>query len=275
MADSQLSLSKALIAESFESEESKVGSLVSPSEEKYEFSSKESFSEFFESQSQESGEFEVTIKAQLAQPRFSFMASICGTNQEAEYIPLALHDLCLEIYLPAHPTARCISYLTSNMNQTFGAIVAYYPAYEFIERNQRNWFENEEDTPEKFSRREVEWARRLMEIFNDLEKTLERLLTDTEKVWKNSSSNELYFYALANDKRTIKLYQEMSHWTENMTQLNIEVMHKQRLGRVQNPPVNVSHAQSSNTAPKNPADHPLRRSGNAKFFSCESDEDYN
>lgn len=58
-----------------------------------------------------------------------------------------------------------------------------------------------------------------------------------------------------------------------MKQLNIEVMHKQRLGRVQNPPVHVSHPQSSNTAPKNPADHPLRRSRNAKSFSFKSDEE--
>lgn len=272
MADSQLSLSRALLAESFVSEESKVGSLVSPTVEKYEASQKQSFSEFSESQSQESEEFEVTIKAQLAQPRFSFMASICGTNQEAEYIPLALHDLCLEIYMPAHPTARCISYLTSNMNQTFGAIVAYYPAYEIVEKNQRKWFEIDEDTPQKFSKREVEWARRLMEIFNDLEKTLETLLTDTEKVWKNSSSNESYFSALVNDKRTVKISQEMSHWTKNLKQLNTEVMHKQP-GRVQNPPA-VSHAQSSNTK-KNPVDHPLRRSGNAKSISYESEEDYN
>lgn len=269
MAGPQLPLSRALIAESFESEESQAGSLVSPTEEEYEASQRQSFSEFSESKSQDSEEFEVTIKAQVAQPRFSFMASICGTNQEAEYSPLALHDLCLEIYMPAHPTARCISYLTSNMNKTSGAMVAYYPAYEIIEKNQRKWFENEEDTPEKFSQREVEWARRLMEIFNDLEKTLETLLIDTEKVWKNSSSNKKYFSTLAHDKRTVPLYQEMSHWSKNMEQLNIEVMHKQR-GRVQNPP--VSHAQSSKTNPEN---HPLRRSGNAKSLSYESDEDYN
>lgn len=73
---------------------------------------------------------------EIAQPRFNFVASICGTNQEAQYIPLALHDLDLEIYMPAYPSARCISHLTSNMNQTFGAIVAYYLAYEIIEKNQ-------------------------------------------------------------------------------------------------------------------------------------------
>ena len=269
MAGPQLPLSRALIAQSFESEESKVESLVSPTEEKYEGSQKQSFSEFSESKSQDSEEFEVTIKAQLAQPRFSFLASICGTNQEAEYTPLALHDLCLEIYEPDHPTARFISNLISNINQTFGAIAAHYPAYEIVEKNQRKWFENEEDTPEKFSQREVEWARRLMEIFNDLEKKLETLLTDTEKVWKSSPSNKLYFSALAYDKRTVPLYQEMSHWTKNMKQLNDEVMHKQQ-GRVQNPP--VSHVQSPNT---NPEDHPLRRSGNDKPFSYESDEDYN
>lgn len=266
MANTQLSLSRALNTESFESEESKVGSLVSPTEEKYEASQSQSFREFSESKSQDSEEFEVAIQAQVAQPRFSFMASICGTNQEAEYTPLVLHDLCLEIYMPAHPTARCISYLTSNMNQTFGAIIAYYPAYETVEKNQRRWFENEEDTPQKFSQREVEWARRLMEIFNGLGKTLEKLLMDTEKVWKNSSSNEIYFSTLANDKRTAPLYQEMSHWTKNMEQLNTEVMRKQQ-GRVQNPP--ISHAQSSTRE-----DHPLKRSGNAKSLSYESDEDY-
>lgn len=269
MADPRLSLSRALITESFESEESKVGSLVSPTEEKYEASQRQSFSEFSESKSEDSEEFEVTIKAQVTQPRFSFMASVCGTNQEAEYTPLALHDLCLEIYMPAHPIARCISYLTSNMNQTIGAMVAYYPAYEIVEKNQRKWFENEEDTPQKFSQREVEWARRLMEIFNDLEKTLETLLMDTENVWENSSSNDIYFSILANDKRTVPLYQEMSHWTKNMKQLNIEVMNKQQ-GRIQNPP--VSHAQSSKT---NPEDHPLKRSGNAQYLPYESDEDYN
>lgn len=269
MADPQLSLSRALIAESFESEESKVGSLVSPTDGKYGALQKQSCSEFSESKSQDSEEFEVTIKAQLAQPRFSFMASICGTNQEAEYTPLALHDLCLEIYEPDHPTARFISNLTSCINQTVGAIVAYYPAYEIVEKNQRKWFENEEDTPEKFSQREVEWARRLMEIFEGVGKELETLLTDAEKVWKNSSSNKLYFSALAYDKRAAPLYHEMSNWTRNMKQLNSEVMHKQQ-GRAQNPP--VRHARSPKT---NPEDHPLRRSGNAKSFSYESDEDYN
>lgn len=269
MTDPQLPLSRALVAESFESEESKVVSLVIPTEEEYAASQKQSFSEFSESKSQDSGEFEATIKAQLAQPRFSFMASICGTNQEAEYIPLALHDLCLEMYEPDHQIARFVSDLTSNINQTFGTITAHYPAYEVIEKSQRKWFENEEDTPEKFSQREVEWARRLMEIYKDLEKKLETLLTDAGKVWKNSSSNQLYFSALAYDKRTVPLYQEMSNWTKNMILLNNEVMNKQQV-RVQNP--SVGHAQSPQS---NSEDHPLRRSGNAKTFSYGSFEGYN
>lgn len=264
MADSQLPSSRGL-TESFESEESKVVSPVSPTGED---SPKQSFSGYSELSFQDSEKFEVTIKAQLAQPRFSFMTSICGTNQEAEYTPLALHDLCFEMYKPDHPIAKSVSNLTLNINQTFGAIAVHYPAYEIVEKNQRKWFEKEKDTPEKFSQREVEWARGLMENCNDLENKLEMLLKDVEKVWKNSSSNQLYFSALTSDKRTEPLYQEMSVWTRNMKQLDKEVMHKQ-LGRVQN--LSVSHAQSTKT---NSEDHSLRRSGNAKSFSSEGGEDY-
>lgn len=269
MADSQLSSSRALIAESFESEESRVASLVTPTKEKYEASPKQSFSEYSELSFKDSEEFEVTIKVQLVQPRFSFMTSICGTYQEAEYTPLALHDLCSEMYKEDHPIARIVSNLTSNINQTFCAIAVHYPAYEIVEKSQREWFEKEEDTPEKFSQREVQWARCLMKIFKDLEKTLETLLTDTEKVWKNSSLNQSYFSALASDKRTERLYEEMSIWAKNMEQLGIEVMHKQ-IGRVQNPP--VSHAQSLKI---NTEDHPLRRSAKPRYFSSEGSEDYN
>lgn len=247
-------------------------SLLSFTDEEYEtatVSQEQSFSEYFESCSGDGEEFEVTIEEQLTQPKFSFMASICGTNQEAEYTPLTLHDLCLEIYEPDHPIARFVSKLTSNINQTFGAIAVHYPAYEIVEKSQRKWFEKEEDTLEKFSQREVEWARRLMEIFKDLGNKLEALLMDTEKVWNNSSSNQPYFAALVSDKRTGPLNQEMSIWTKNMKQLDEEVMRKQQ-GRVQNPP--VSHAQS----PKAHSEvHPLRRSGYAKTFSYEHGEDYN
>lgn len=155
MSDPQLSLSRTLNAESSQSEESKFVLLVSPTEEEYEASQKQSFSEYSKSKSQDSEELEMTIKVQLAQPRFSFMASICGTNQEAEYTPLVLHDLFLEMYEPDHPTARFVSNLTLNINQTFGAIAAHYPAYGIIEKSPRKWFEKEEDTPEKFSQREV------------------------------------------------------------------------------------------------------------------------
>lgn len=108
-----------------------------------------------------------------------------------------------------------------------------------------------------------------MENFKGLEKKLETLLTDTEKVWKNSSSNQLCFSALACDKRTVPLYQEMSNWTKNMKQLDNEVIHKQQ-ARAQNPP--VSNAQSPRTNSEN---HPLRHSGSAKSFPYDSGEDYN
>ncbi|MCJ1346966.1 hypothetical protein MMC31_005186 [Peltigera leucophlebia] len=215
-------------------------------------SQNQSFSEDFELSSEDSEEFEVNIKKQLMQPKFHFMASICGTMQEGEHIPLALHDLCLEMYEPDHPVATCVSNLTLNINQTFSAIAVLYPAYEIIEKSQRKRFEKDEDTPEKFSQREVQWARRLMEIFEYLEKELEALLTDTEKIWKKSSSNQSYFAALASDKRTGPLRQEMIIWAENMKQLHEEVMCKQQ-GRVQDHP--LSYAQSPKTQSEV---HPLK-----------------
>lgn len=204
-----------------------------PTEEEHEvgmFSQDQSFSEDFELSSEGSEKFEVTTKKQLTQPKFYFMASICGSIQEAEYTPMALHDLCLEIYEPDDPVTRCVSDLTSNINQTFCAIAVHYAAYEIIEHSQRNRFEKDEETPEKFSQREVQWARRLMEIFEDLGKKLEALLADTEKIWKNSFSNQSYFVALTFDKRTGTLSEEMSIWTKNMGQLHKEVvMRKHRV----------------------------------------------
>lgn len=269
MADSQFSPSRALIAGSLESEKSRV-ILMSPTEEEYEAAPVSQMQSFGKSSFEDSEEFEVETKEQLTQPRFSFMASICGTMQEVEYTPLALHDLCLEMYKPDHPIARFVSDLTSNINQTFGAIAVHYPAYEIVEKNQRKWFEKGENTPDKFSQREVAWARRLMEIFKDLAKNLERLLTDTEKVWKNSSSNQQYFDALVSDKRTGALYQEMSIWVKNIKQLDKEVMLKQQSQVLYRTPTSVVPEVLRPTQDV----HPLRRSGYAKTSSYENDEDY-
>lgn len=268
MADSQFSPSRPLIAESLESEKSQL-ILMGPTEEEYEAATVSQMQSFSKSSFEESEEFEMESKEQLTQPSFSFMASICGTMQEAEYTPIALHDLCLEMYKPDHPIARFVSDLTSNINQTFGAIAVHYPAYQIVEKNQRKWFEKVENTPDKFSQREVVWARRLIEIFKDLGKKLEAILTDTGKKWKNSSSNQQYFDALVSDKRTGALFQEMSIWLKDIKQLDKEVMLKQQNQVLYKAPTSVVLEVLRPTQDV----HPLRRSGNAKTSSYENDED--